>query len=192
MVNRRELIKWASVALGTGLSASLQQALAAGVDSTGKHDFFTVEQATMVSVISELIIPTTDTPGAIAAGVPDFIEAMVADWYTAGEREIFMMGLAQLDKHCLTQYKTVFSHCDAVQQSSALSWSETQSKHYRGADLLGSMGSDAPFFTKIKELTVLGYYTSKIGATQELRYNPMPMAYNGDVNFSDLGRQWSY
>jgi len=123
MVNRRELIKWASVALGTGLSASLQQALAAGVDSTGKHDFFTVEQATMVSVISELIIPTTDTPGAIAAGVPDFIEAMVADWYTAGEREIFMMGLAQLDKHCLTQYKTVFSHCDAVQQSSALSWS---------------------------------------------------------------------
>ena len=51
-------------------------------------------------------------------------------------------------------------------------------------------GGDLPFFLKLKELTVLGYYTSEVGATSELLYRPVPGAYDGDALFSDSNRQW--
>ena len=50
----------------------------------------------------------------------------------------------------------------------------------------------APFFNKIKELTVLGYYTSEVGATRELAYNPVPGKFDGDYDYAKVGRQWSY
>ena len=46
----------------------------------------------------------------------------------------------------------------------------------------------SPFFHKLKELVVVGYYTSEIGATQELRYDPMPMEYKGDIPLTEVGR----
>jgi hypothetical protein len=62
-----------------------------------------------------------------------------------------------------------------------------------GNDLQGkTTSSKSPFFTKIKELTVLGYYTSEVGAQQELSYNPMPMRYEGDYDFVKVGKQWSW
>ncbi len=52
---------------------------------------------------------------------------------------------------------------------------------------------NTPFFAKIKELTVIGYYSSEVGAKQELAYNPMPMRYEGDYDYAKTGgRQWSY
>ena len=50
----------------------------------------------------------------------------------------------------------------------------------------------APFFVMIKDLTVIGYFSSESGATQELRYNPVPGRFNGDVPFSEVGRRWSW
>jgi hypothetical protein len=44
----------------------------------------------------------------------------------------------------------------------------------------------------IKDLTVIGYFSSESGATQELRYNPVPGRFNGDVPFSEVGRRWSW
>ena len=51
---------------------------------------------------------------------------------------------------------------------------------------------NTPFFTKLKELTVLGYFTSEVGAKQALAYNPMPMRYDGDYDFDKVGREWSW
>jgi gluconate 2-dehydrogenase gamma chain len=46
------------------------------------------------------------------------------------------------------------------------------------------------FFRRLKELSLLGYYTSEVGATKELRVSPMG-AYHGDVPFRTLGRTWA-
>ena len=51
---------------------------------------------------------------------------------------------------------------------------------------------NTPFFTKLKELTVVGFFTSEIGAKQVLEYNPMPMRYDGDYDFPENGREWSW
>ena len=147
-----------------------------------------------IEILSEMIIPRTDTPGAIEAGVPHFVEMMVSDWYTDTERKVFFEGLLSLDDCCNEQFKTDFINASAKQQITALEKAEELSEQYKPAkpEDVVKKGDDEkkPFFNKIKELVVLGYFTSEVGAQQELKYNPVPMKYD-DVDFSEVGRQWS-
>jgi len=201
-MNRRELLRYIAIGAGTGFSGSLAQNLIAGELPTAvpSKAIFDAHTSKMVMTLAEMIIPKTDTPGAIEAGVPKFIEMMVADWYTDQERVIFFDGLASLDKFCEQKFKKTFLKCHAEQQTLALKDAEEQAKLYRsfgaagfGGDLQAkTVDTKAPFFKKIKELTVLGYYTSEVGAQQELIYDPMPMVYDGDVDFVKVGKQWSW
>lgn len=196
-MNRRETLKMAAVVLGGVLSESLSAAVMAGVNPSGKvsRQLFDASGRKTLEILAELIIPETDTPGAIAAGVPDFIEVMVSDWYTDTERKVFLDGLHELSEYCQQTYGKKINDCSNDEQVSALQWSEQESKKYpakQSSPLSRAIDENSPFFTKIKELTVLGYYTSEVGAKQELRYNPMPMKYDGNLDFSDVGRQWSY
>lgn len=197
-MQRRDILKFTALALVGGLSGSLARNVMAGALPTNKIalKLFNEEQRTMVAVLAELIIPKTDTPGAIEAGVPAFIEMMVQDWYKDGERKIFFDGLAGLNTFCETNYKKRFIACSAEQQTAALKNAETQAKSYKAPMSLGFLSKDVdentPFFTKLKELTVLGYFTSEVGSKTELAYDPMPMHYEGDYDFSKTGHQWSH
>ena len=197
IMDRREILKMAAVVLGGTLSGSLSAAVMAGVNASGEvsRQLFDASGRKSLVILAELIIPETDTPGAVAAGVPDFIELMVSDWYTDTERTLFLEGLQALSEYCQQTYSKKFNDCSNDEQVIALQWSEQESKKYvakPSSPLSRTIDEDSPFFTKIKELTVLGYYTSEVGAKQELHYNPMPMKYDGDVDFADVGRQWSY
>jgi gluconate 2-dehydrogenase gamma chain len=92
-VNRRELLKTISLLIGGAVSGSLTRTVFASGSGrrTPVKPVFDDATRSMVTIIAELIIPTTDTPGAIAAGVPDFVEMMVGDWYTNSERTAFFL-----------------------------------------------------------------------------------------------------
>ena len=157
--------------------------------------FFSAPQTKMVQIASELIIPTTDTPGAIAAGVPAFIEMMVSQWYTQTERDIFLEGLGKLDQLCIEQGGSAFTAATEEVQIQALLALEKAGKDHPGTSPMAAftkqIDETTPFFHKLKELTILGYYTSEVGAKQEHSYNPMPMKFIGDYPYADVGRQWS-
>ena len=195
-MKRRELLRRTALMLGGLASGSVAQAVLAGVDGRSKieNPLFSSGQRSMTAVVAELIIPETDTPGAVEAGVPHFIELMVSDWYTDTERDIFFAGLKSLNQFCQENFGRGFLDCNEEQQIKSLEHAEQESKTYKGkpADLMSKdVDENTPFFTKIKELTVLGYYTSEVGAKQELSYNPMPMKFDGDFDFAEVGRQWS-
>ena len=202
-MDRRTLLKNTAIVLGGIASSSVTRAVLAGVDSRIEIEkpIFTAIQREKCSVLTEMIIPRTDTPGAIEAGVPHFVEVMVSDWYTDRERQIFFAGLESLDQYCTQNFEKRFLECSDQQRINALGRAEEDIKAYKaeadgmagegeGSLLPGPEDEGKPFFTKIKELTVLGYYTSEVGATEELRYDPMPMEYK-DIEFSEVGRQWS-
>ena len=99
MMDRRNLLKAVGLMVGAAVSPSCRQALESGVNlalppTSGR---LSDSQRSMIEVLAELIIPTTDTPGAMEAGVPAFIELIVVDWYTDAEQKIFLDGLAELD-----------------------------------------------------------------------------------------------
>jgi gluconate 2-dehydrogenase gamma chain len=198
-VNRREMLRLATVLLGSAVSASMTRGVLAGAlpSDQPSRRIFSDEARAMTATLAELIIPKTDTPGALEAGVPHFIELMVTDWYTDTERRLFFAGLADLNGFCTKNYGRDFLSSTPAQHTAALQAAEQQASSYRSS---GSGGfrfagkepdEHAPFFAKIKELTVLGYYTSQVGATQELVYEPMPMRYDGDYPYSKVRRQFS-
>ena len=201
-MNRRDMIRLALILSTAGCTKSfsgkvLDQALPTGKPS---RDVFPGDTRQMVASICELIIPKTDTPGAIEAGVPQFIELMVADWYTDTERRIFLGGLEALDADCKKNFGRGFTGCSEAQQTTALQGAERQALQYaesytpKISTTTGEEIADetAPLFSKIKELTVLGYYTSQVGATQELSYHPVPGRYEANFPFSKFGKQWSF
>ncbi len=178
-------------------SPSLARALAAdiGCSASIANTCFDESQRKMCAVLAELIIPTTDTPGAIEAGVPAFVEMMVSDWYTPAEREIFLEGMSALDRDCFDRYSNAFLELGEEQQIKALSHQEDLAATYQPPKddtsfLIPKEDEHAPFFDKLKELVVIGYYHSEVGAKQELIYNPMPMEYR-EIPFVEVGRQWS-
>mgnify|MGYP001824043098 FL=1 len=194
-INRRNLLKTLSIAAGVGISASCQRALESGSDLSAPPvgGSLADDQQRVVAMLAELIIPETDTPGALAAGVPDFIHQIVIDWYTPAERQIFLDGLAELDSVARAHWSAGFADLDTEQQARVLSELEPPSEGDLASLAFLPVGAagDVPFYLKLKELTVLGYYTSQLAATTELDYQPVPGRYDGDARFEDRGRQWA-
>ena len=198
-LNRRNILKVAGLSLGAAISPSCRRAIESGSDLaapplTGK---LSESQNQAITALADLIIPATDTPGAVQAGVPDFIQQIVVDWYTAGERQIFLDGLAELDQAARARWSRPFVGLTTTQQAQLLTELEppmegmTESRPMSALSLPAGASGDLPFYVKLKELTVLGFYTSELAATTELDYQPVPGHYDGDARFGDSDRQWT-
>src|SRR3569623_569616 len=120
--DRRRLLAGAVGLLGTELAAPLARALAAEMPAgfMASHAVFTPEQRSLLAAISERSIPTTDTPGAIAAGVPQFIELMVADFYETTDRNDFLNGLGVVEGYAREHFATGFTQLAPEEQDQVL------------------------------------------------------------------------
>ena len=192
--NRRTALKSMGLLAGAAVSASCQRALESGADLSAPPmgGSLSAAQLDLIARLSELIIPETDTPGAIAAGVPAFIHQIVIDWYTPAEQQIFLDGLGEIEAIAMRHWSASFAELDTERQARALSEMEppSESAGSSSAAMPAGASGDLPFYLKLKELTVLGYYTSELAAKTELDYQPVPGGYDGDARFDEVGRQW--
>ena len=138
----------------------------------------TPAQLRLVEIAAEQIIPRTHTPGATDARVADFIDTMLADWYTAPERERFIAGLADLDGRAMSRYGRTFAGVSGSARVALLTTIDDEVTALRRAN---TQAGNEHWFATLKFLTVWGYYTSRVGATEELRANAMPGRYDGDA-----------
>ncbi|WP_310589832.1 gluconate 2-dehydrogenase subunit 3 family protein [Larkinella soli] len=187
MMNRREALARVALLMGGVLTAPTLRAFAdqpAGSASLPPLPVtfrLTDAQRQIVAEVAEHIIPRTDTAGAKDAGVPAFIEMMLNDCYKAPEHESFLEGVTDLEKRgFLAQSKD--------QQVATLREVETQTKELMKAYQVQSVklgdnvdavtmskkAKGVPYWRLMKELTLLGYFTSKEGITQNFDYQPVP------------------
>lgn len=202
-MNRREFLQCAAVLvsgasasqLGFSLSQEQQVYLATAPSYIRTEvDLFNDAQRRIVAAIAETILPRTETPGAIDAGVPRFIELMVSDWLNAQERELFIAGLGDIETRIPKKYGAPFDQLEAKQQLAILEALEddaSDSPWYEFGNVLRDFISDAPFICQIKELTIWGFFTSEVGSTQVLRYDPMPMEFDGETELSRDDSTWA-
>jgi hypothetical protein len=186
--------------LGGALSASSIAGVLAGCDNSGgspdswKPRALSGEQAELVATIAEHILPQTDTPGARAAGVHRFIDTLLADYHRPAERQRFVAGLSDVNARAEREHGRAFVRCDTTQQRGILEALDREAFPERTSASSGA-GDDAssrrPFMRTMKELTVLGYYTSEIGATKELRYVRVPGRFDGCVPLRPADRTWA-
>lgn len=145
----------------------------------------TSDQDELVATMAELIIPTTDTPGARAAKVNEYIDIVVTDYLTEEDRTSFMAGLADADAQAQEAHGSAFVDCTEEQQIALLTQMEEV------AYAAGEAGSSPAFFMMMKQMTLRGYYTSEIGATQELMYVHEAGEYRPDIPYSEIGKAYS-
>jgi len=181
-MDRRELLKMIVAATGAamiGLPALGQaQAPAAGP----KTPFSDADVGTL-DEIAETILPRTKTPGAKDAGAGAFMATFVSDCYTARQQATFRAGLADIDKRAGGRFVSLAPQA----RTELLRALDTEAgKHAVEVTETGTAqeGEAMPhYFTMFKQLTIFGFFTSKVGATEVLRYVAVPGRYDGDLAY---------
>ncbi len=175
-MDRRDVLRLAgAVAVPgfAGLDAERLFALARDAHTLSpRRGVFDEHQRQTIDAIAELIMPATDTPGARAAGVPAFIEVIVGEWYHDDERAAFLRGLADVDSRSQADFQKTFVELAEPQQTAVLIGMDAESRAM-------PRGSPPHFFSRVKDFTLFGYYTSEIGVRQELGEVFMPGRYDG-------------
>ena len=233
LLTRREALRRAAYLMGGAISAPTLTAVLAGCERGGETAAVAAglppARKEMVATVAEHILPQTDTPGARAVGVHDFIDLMMAEYYPENEKAVFLAGLDDVDARARAAHGSDFMECTAAQQAAILAAldretfaprparpeperipdirdvtepgagetplpPELESDSIRwiwGEPGAGQPKAEVPFWRTMKELTLVGYYTSEPGATEELRYEQVPGRYEGCIPFSRVGRTWA-
>jgi hypothetical protein len=134
-------------------------------------------QNATITTISELIIPQTDTPGAKAARVNEFIDLIITEWYDDEEKSVFMTGLTGIDTRARDLFGKDFVDCEAKSQIEILEALDDELAVTRAEPEPRRRRRHPPernFFFMMKQLTLIGYYTSQIGFEQELHGEIIP------------------
>ncbi len=198
-MDRRAAVKRISAILGVAITGPTMAGILSGCQPTnGPLKTLSSSQFSLLDVMSEHIIPETDTPGAKTAQVAAYIDSMLTHFYDDEEQKAFLDGLASLDAWAKEQYGNGFLKCDHSQQFALLNTldraaffdEEEKSENERAAHAVPGVENSKAFYQRMKVLTVSGFYTSEVGATQELSLNPM-VVYRGDVPFEEIGRTWA-
>jgi hypothetical protein len=142
----------------------------------------------LLDEIAETILPATDTPGAKAAKVGAFMALMVADCYDEAEQRIFRDGIRQLDRRSRAVNQVGFLEATPAQRTALLTEVDREQHQY-----MAGKRADQPahYFRMMKELALLGYFTSELGATQALRYVAVPGRYDPCVDLAPGQRSWA-
>jgi hypothetical protein len=175
-MKRREALQQAALMMGAMLSAPTLAGAMGRVTNTGPSVAVSPDQEALLAEVADVIIPTTTTPGAKAAGAEKFIVRVMRDCYPKADQEKFYAGLAKLDADSKTKFGKGFAALEGTQKIEMVKQ---------------TMTSDKPFFLRMKELTTTGYFTSEIGATKALEYLPVPGQFNGCMPMKPGQKAWA-
>jgi hypothetical protein len=198
-MNRRDALGRVALLMGGTLSAPTLLAFLEGCKSandtfTGTIFPFSAERKTLVSEIAELIIPKTDTPGAKEAKVGEFIEKMLLDCYPAKDQDSFHQGLQELEDRNFLKARpaeqiAILKEMEAAAKTAMVEAAEEKKKYSDTGKEYTEKG--VPFFRLMKELTLIGYFTSEPGATLALDYLPIPGRYDGCIDLKPGQSSWA-
>lgn len=210
-MNRREAVQYISFILGGTVIGS--SAFLAGCTSNSNSEVsmtFSDADIALMDEIAETILPTTKTPGAKAAKVGTFMTVMVNDCYQAPDQKIFHEGLDKINKLSNKKYSNSFEKITPQQRHDLLVELDNSSKDFQskinaeyaklsdeekhqftmkknfdGEDPWANKRRADPdyYYAMMKQLTLLGYFTSEIGCTQARRYVETPGRYDGCIPY---------
>lgn len=176
---------------------AFDQAMAQGVGA------FTVSDIALLDEIAETILPETSTPGAKAAKTGAFMALMVTDLYTVRNQQVFRDGMRQLDEACRAANNGVpfmqatpaqrLTFLEALDREQKTAMEERANAPRCRAPAAAAPPEDEPphYFRMMKELALLGYFTSEIGYTRAMRYVESPGRFDPCVPHAPGDKSWA-
>ncbi|MBB1285404.1 gluconate 2-dehydrogenase subunit 3 family protein [Flavisolibacter sp. BT320] len=201
-MERREAVKYISILLG-GAVIGADAFLSGCKTKTGSTTDWTTEDVAYLNEIGETILPRTSTPGAKDANVGQFMTVMVNDCYVEADQKAFREGLDKLNDASDKKFSKNFMSITPQQRTELLTEIDREAKEYqkkvgefnnaenkKEKDEVAKGNKNyvkqhmAPhYFTMMKQLTLLGFFTSEQGMTKAVRYLPVPGRYEGCVPY---------
>jgi hypothetical protein len=201
-MERREAVKYISILLG-GAVIGADAFLSGCKTKSGSTTDWTEEDVAYLNEVGETILPRTTTPGAKDANVGKFMTVMVNDCYVEADQKVFREGLDKLNEASKKKFDNSFMKISPQQKKQLLTELDAEAKTYqvkvnefnnaenkkdqderRKGNLNYVKQHMSPhYFLMMKQLTLLGFFTSKEGMTQAVRYLPVPGRYEGCVPY---------
>jgi len=190
-LTRRDMLQMVAALLGGAVLTGGERVLALSFDDAAMAvateqgtSLFAAADVAMLDEIAETILPETSTPGAKAAKTGAFMALMVTEAYDARQQQVFRTGLGQVDEACRKAHGVPFMQASPAQrlavvealdreQKSAMD-ARTPARTKRAPAAPAAADEPAHYFRMMKELTLLGYFTSEIGYTKAMRYRESP------------------
>ncbi|HWK56820.1 MAG TPA: gluconate 2-dehydrogenase subunit 3 family protein [Parapedobacter sp.] len=188
-MNRREAVKRVAWIMGGAIvGANLFLEGCARKATPRVEGLFEVDKVDFLGNIADTILPPTASPGAKEAGVGSFIPVMVRDCYTSEDQHVVIDGLDKLEAASSGRFGRKFQELDISERTELLVAIDMESKEYQRSKL-----GEAPnhYFHLLKQLTLLGYFTSELGVTKALRYIQIPGRYDGNYPYKKGDGAWA-
>ncbi|HEY8893441.1 MAG TPA: gluconate 2-dehydrogenase subunit 3 family protein [Niastella sp.] len=190
-MNRRDALSRVALLLGgTVIGAEFfLSGCGTGDKKIGQSVDFTADDIAYLDEVAETIIPATDTPGAKEAKVGTFMTVMVKDCYDEKNQKIFLDGMNKLNEASKKKFGgSSFMKATPEQRKELLNELDKEQKEYVKNK---KKEDDAHYFTQMKQLTLLGYFTSEPGATKALRYVPVPGRFDACIPYKKGDKAWA-
>lgn len=147
----------------------------------------------LLAHLAEVIIPRTDTPGAKDARVEEYILHALIEIVPKKTFNNFVDGLKEIEGIAKKRFGKALTDCDMKQTEALLSGLNTD-LNIPGGELLRKIDRKLRgdnFFDTLRELTILGYCTSEVGATQGLAYDHIPVNFLSCIPLQNGQRSWA-
>jgi len=187
-MNRREALSAVAVLMGCAVTGA--EAFLSGCQpSSTPGELFSKNDVALLNEVAETIIPITkNSPGAKEADIGAFIKTLVTDCYEDVDQKLFTTGLTHLQETSQAKFKKNFMDLEPTQKHTLIVNLDQEAKNYQKEK---AESQPNHYFTNLKQLTLLGYFTSEPGATQALRYLPVPGRYIGCVPYERGTKAWA-
>ena len=207
-ITRRDMIQRITAMLGGAALVGSDELLAFPFDEASLRDAmmqgtgaFSAADIALLDEIAETILPETSTPGARAAKTGAFMALMVTSAYSERDRGVFRDGMSRLDDACKAATGGGFMAATPAQRLTLLEVLDREQKTAmeergngrRSRAPAAAPAPDAPahYFRMMKELALLGYFTSEIGYTRAMRYIEAPGRYDPCVPHKPGDKSWA-
>jgi len=201
-MERRELLKLITLVTGGALIGGDLFLSGCKNDPKIGGETFTPEDVAFLDEAGEVIIPKTSTPGAKEAAIGTFMTVMVNDCYDKDDQKTFHSGIGKLDDACNKKFKVAFMEASPEQRKVLFTELDKEAREYAAkkskfdhdqsdkakaaqdkGDKYEKERMEPHHFTMLKQLTLLGFFTSKPGATQALRHVAVPGRFDGALPY---------
>lgn len=158
-----------------------------------KPEFFTELEAKTISSLLDMILPRTETPGALDVKADIFIDRVIAQTYDVDGQQNMREEIAAFNLNCTDNSGANFIDLNEAKQTEVLELAEKSSGKFNIGIWGKTIGDQGPigFYRSIKSMAIWAYFTSEEIGEKVLNYDPIPGDYDGCKPLADVGNRWS-
>lgn len=170
-------------ALGSDVLAAATKPATKAATKAAPPEYLSPDELALTGVLAELIIPQTDTPGALAVGAHRTVDHLLAVCALQPAQNAFRTGLARIDAVARAGDGKPFAALSPLRQAALLRAIDSGATPFHA--------DDQRFFRQLKGYIAFAYYTSEAGASRELAYLPVPGGFIGHLKVTSATHTWA-